>query len=392
MKIESVDLFYLRMPEVLDIGDGSQDALVFRVRAGNYEGWGEAPVSPLTSIASWIAPMSHSGCHPVVDSVLGENLDSPADIARISKKVRSLSFYGIIQSDLTFSGVEIALWDLLGRAKEVPVYRLLGYDKAERKLPYASVLFGDTSQETFEKAKNMRAKGFSAIKFGWGPYGRDSFDIDEAHVHAAREGIGADAHLMIDAGTVFGEDVEAASQRLNALADSKVMWFEEPVDASAVNLYKVLSTREPKIALAGGEGAHNAMQAQDLIDNGGVSFIQIDTGYIGGIGSAFRVAKYAESKGVQYVNHTFTSHSALSASMQPFAGMKSSWIAEYPMEPRALCEELNLKKIAIDKDGMISVPEEPGLGIDFNPEAITKYLMDVEIVVNKKVLYHTPTL
>ena len=83
MKIESVDLFYLRMPEVLDIGDGSQDGLVFRVRAGNFEGWGEAVASPLTSIASWIAPMSHSGCHPVIDSVLGEELNSPADIERI---------------------------------------------------------------------------------------------------------------------------------------------------------------------------------------------------------------------------------------------------------------------------------------------------------------------
>ena len=216
MKIESVDLFYLRMPEVLDIGDGSQDALVFRVRSGGHEGWGEAVASPLTSIASWIAPMSHSGCHPVIDSVLGETLDSPADIARIAQKVRSISFYGIIQSDLTFSGVEIALWDLLGRAKNVPIYQLLGYKKSERKLPYASVLFGDTPQETQEKAQLMRSNGFSAIKFGWGPYGRESVAVDREHVIAAREGIGADAHLMIDAGTVFNEDAKAAAERLPA--------------------------------------------------------------------------------------------------------------------------------------------------------------------------------
>ncbi|MSW57915.1 MAG: mandelate racemase/muconate lactonizing enzyme family protein, partial [Actinobacteria bacterium] len=199
MKIESVDLFYLRMPEVLDIGDGSQDGLVFRIRSGNHEGWGEAVASPLTSIASWIAPMSHSGCHPVIDSVLGETLDSPEDIARIARKVRAISFYGIIQSDLTFSGVEIALWDLLGQAKELPVYQLLGYKKSEPKLPYASVLFGDTPEETLHKAQSIRAKGFSAIKFGWGPYGRGSVAIDEAHVFAAREGIGEGAHLMIDA-------------------------------------------------------------------------------------------------------------------------------------------------------------------------------------------------
>lgn len=390
MKIESVDLFYLRMPEVLDIGDGSQDGLVVRVRSGSYEGWGEAVASPLTSIASWIAPMSHSGCHPVIDSVLGETLDSPADIARIARKVRAQSFYGIIQSDLTFSGIEIAMWDLLGHAKEIPIYQLLGYKKAERKLPYASVLFGDTPEETLEKAQSMRTSGFSAIKFGWGQYGRGSVAVDEAHLFAAREGIGADAHLMIDAGTIFDEDVDAAAKRLPALASAKVIWFEEPVAAAAISAYKKLSQINPAVRLAGGEGAHNSMHAETLIDNGGIGFIQIDTGYIGGIGAAYRVAQYAHSRGVQFVNHTFTSQSALSASMQPFAGLKSSWLAEYPMEPKSLCVELNKNNIPIESDGMISVPERPGLGIDFNIDTIRKYLVNVEIIVEKKVLYATP--
>ncbi len=392
MKIESVDPFYLRMPEVLDIGDGSQDGLVFRIRAGGFEGWGEAVASPLTSIASWIAPMSHSGCHPVIDSVLGETIDSPEDIARIAKRVRTNSFYGIIQSDLTFSGIEIALWDLLGKAKELPVYQLLGYKTNEKKLPYASVLFGDTPEETTAKAESMRKAGFSAIKFGWGPFGRGSVLEDEAHIFAAREGIGADAHLMIDAGTVFDEDAKAAALRIPALAKAKVKWYEEPVNAYAISLYKEISKINPEVKLAGGEGAHNAMQAEDLIDNGGIGFIQIDTGYIGGIGPAYRVAQYAKSRGVQYVNHTFTSQSALAASMHPFAGLKDSWIAEYPMEPKMLCRELNKNGIGVDKDGMISVPELPGLGIEFDTEIIKKYLQEVEIKVEGKILFKTPTV
>ena len=75
MKIESVDLFYLRMPEVLDIGDGSQDSLLCRVSAGGYVGWGEAVCSPLVGLSAWITPLSHSGCHPVIDSVLGAELN-----------------------------------------------------------------------------------------------------------------------------------------------------------------------------------------------------------------------------------------------------------------------------------------------------------------------------
>lgn len=392
MKIESVDLFYLRMPEVLDIGDGSQDSLVVRVRSGSHEGWGEAVASPLTSIASWIAPLSHSGCHPVIDSVLGETLDSPTDIARIARKVRAHSFYGIIQSDLTFSGIEIAMWDLLGHAKELPIYQLLGYKKAERKLPYASILFGDTPEETLKKAESMHKSGFSAVKFGWGPYGRTTVAVDEAHVFAAREGIGADGHLMIDAGTIFDEDLDAAAERLPALASAQVKWFEEPFAAAAISLYGKLSRMDSAVALAGGEGAHNALHAETLIDNGGVGFIQIDTGYIGGIGAAYRVAQYAHSRGVQFVNHTFTSQSALSASMQPFAGLKDSWMAEYPMEPKPLCVELNKNNIPIEDDGMISVPERPGLGIEFNTDTIKKYLVDVEIIVEGKVLYSTPSV
>jgi len=392
MKIESVDLFYVRMPEVLDIGDGSQDGLIARVRAGSFEGWGEAVASPVTSIASWIAPMSHSGCHPVIDSVMGETLDSPSDIARIARKVRSSSFYGIIQSDLTFSGIEIALWDLLGHAKEEPIYKLLGYKKAERKLPYASVLFGDTPEETKQKAVTMRGRGFSAIKFGWGPYGRTTVEVDASHVHAAREGIGADGHLMIDAGTVFGEDVDAAALRIPALAEANVKWYEEPVEAAAFSLYKKLSLVNPKVLIAGGEGAHNFLQAQNLIDHGGVGFIQIDTGYVGGIGSAYRVAQYAQSRGIQYINHTFTSQSALAASLHPFAGLKDSWMAEYPMEPKTLCQELTVNNIPIDSDGMISVNESPGLGIQFNTATVKKYLVDVEIKVENKVLYKTPAV
>ncbi|MBI4578235.1 MAG: mandelate racemase/muconate lactonizing enzyme family protein, partial [Planctomycetes bacterium] len=106
MKIESVDFFYLSMPEVLDIGDGSQDALLVRVRAGGHEGWGECEAAPLVSIASWCCPVSHSACHPVCDSVIGQVLDSPADIERIGNLVRAASL-DLLQADHTLSGIDI---------------------------------------------------------------------------------------------------------------------------------------------------------------------------------------------------------------------------------------------------------------------------------------------
>ena len=129
MKIESVDFFYLSMPLVKDAGDGSQDALVVRVAAGGLEGWGECEASPLTSIAALVCPMSHSACKPVSASVLGRAISSPQDIARIAADI-DMNSMDLLQADHTWSGIEIALWDLLGKKLEQPVYELLGYQRA----------------------------------------------------------------------------------------------------------------------------------------------------------------------------------------------------------------------------------------------------------------------
>src|SRR3974390_2111009 len=152
MKIDSVDFFYLSVPVVRDIGDGSQDALLIRVRAGGYTGWGECEAAPLVSIASWNCPMSHSACKPLSASVSGQTLDGPQDIERINALVRANS-YDLLQTDHTLSGIDVALWDLLGKQRGEPVYRLLGYPKAHPKIAYASQLFGNDPQSTFRKAE-----------------------------------------------------------------------------------------------------------------------------------------------------------------------------------------------------------------------------------------------
>ena len=329
---------------MFDIGDGSQDALLVRIRAGGHEGWGECEASPLTSIASYICPMSHSACKPLQYSVEGKNIDAVEDIKRISESVHEHS-PDLLQSDHTLSGIDIALWDLLGKKLNEPVYHLLGHKKNFPKLPYASQLFGNTAEETFAKARNTNAAGFHAVKFGWGPFGKSVVEPDIAHLAAAREGIGKDAYLMIDAGTVFREDVDEAKKRLQALEHINAYWFEEPFISGALDAYKKLSLSDPKIPLAGGEGCNNFVQAQAMIEHAGLNFIQIDAGRIGGISIAKRVADLAVAKNIIYVNHTFTSHLALSASLQPYAGMEQHLISEYPVELKSLAQEIGKEKI-----------------------------------------------
>ena len=167
MKIEAVDFFYLAMPTVRDVGDGSQDALLVRVEAEGQVGWGECEAAPLPSIAAWCCPMSHSACKPVCDSVYGQPLDSPEDIRRINAAVRANSF-DLLQADHTLSGVDVALWDLLGRRLKQPIYRLLGYTESLPKMAYASQLFGEHPNETYRRACDVVRRGYRAAKFGRG--------------------------------------------------------------------------------------------------------------------------------------------------------------------------------------------------------------------------------
>jgi L-alanine-DL-glutamate epimerase-like enolase superfamily enzyme len=391
MRIEAVDLWYLAMPEVLDIGDGSQDALLVRVQAGSHVGWGECEASPLVSIASYVTPMSHSACKPVRDSLLGQRLDSAADIGRIGDLVRANSL-DLLQAEHTLSGIDMALWDLLGRRLGEPVYRLLGFERAWPKLAYASQLFGDTPQATLEKAARVRAQGFRAAKFGWGPFGRATPQADREQLMAAREGLGPDGMLLVDAGTVWGDDVDAALLRVAMLRECRATWLEEPFVSGAHRSYRELAAACGPVKLAGGEGCHSYFMAEHMLDHAALGYIQIDAGRIGGISVAAQVAQAARARGVTYVNHTFTSHMALSASLQPYAGFADHVICEYPAEPKELAVRMTREHIQPNADGEVRLPEAPGLGLEPDLAALSPFVRDVEIRVGGKLLYRTPAL
>jgi L-alanine-DL-glutamate epimerase-like enolase superfamily enzyme len=391
MKIDSVDFFYLSMPQVLDIGDGSQDALLVRVAAGEHVGWGECEAAPLVSIASLICPMSHSACKPVIASVLGQELNDVRDVRRIGDLVRANSL-DLLQADHTLSGIDIALWDLLGRRRNEPVWKLLGYKSSFPKTPYASVLFGDTAQDTLAKAKAIAAQGFRAAKFGWGPFGLSTVENDCDQLAAAREGLGEEGILLIDAGTVWNADLAAARLRLNMLKEVRATWLEEPFVSGALSEYQALSKESGAVGMAGGEGCHNFHMAKHMVDYAGLKYVQIDAGRIGGITVAKDVADYAAAKEVLYVNHTFTSNLALSASLQPYAGLESHTICEFPTELKSLARAMTKNHITPDENGLLHVPDAPGLGIEPDLQGIAPYFVDVQIQVRGETLYRTPPL
>jgi L-alanine-DL-glutamate epimerase-like enolase superfamily enzyme len=386
MHIDAVDFFYLSMPEVTLQGDGSQDALLVRVTAGDQVGWGECEASPLTSIAAFVTPRSHGACQPVSASVLGASINSPSDIYQISSAVQRNSM-DLLQAPHTLSGIEMALWDLLGRVRGVPAWQLLGYAKSFGKSAYASMLFGETPDETIAGVKTAVDKGFRAVKLGWGGFGEGSLARDADQIAAAREALGDDGLLLIDAGQVWVEDVETAAERLEALEIANTTWLEEPFLADSYDAYRALAERSSTLRMAGGEGSHNSRMALNLMRYGNVGFIQIDCGRIGGLGPAKLVADYAAATGVNYVNHTFTSYLALAASLQPYAGLEKHAICEYPVDSKQLARDITTSSIEPDQNGLIFAPDTPGLGMEIDTVAIAKYLVDVRIEVSGEVVF-----
>lgn len=397
MKITAVDPFYLRMPDITTAADGTQDTLLVRIQTDTgLEGWGECDASPLVSLAVYCCPMSHGNIINIRSSLIGETLDSPDDILRLSEKTLRNGL-DIQQIQHAYSGAEIALWDVVGQQLNKPIYRLLAEmsgtsSTAHPKLPYASVLFGDTPEATYRIAARLREQGYRAAKFGWGPMGKFGEANDIALVRAAREGMGTEAQIMIDAGVVWESDHETAYQRAEAFSQFSPTWLEEPLAPDAVEAYGALTRRNPSVRIAAGEGSNTYRMAEDIIVHGGVEFVQIDAGRIGGILPSFQVRQLAEEHGIQYVNHTFKSHLSLAAAFHVFATNPDFNLLEYPAAGSELSQRLVAEPFEVESDGMVRIKDLPGLGVGVDTEAIRPYLAPVRIEVGTDAVFEQESL
>src|SRR5262249_49981476 len=193
---------HLRLPDVNERCDGSQETLVVKVHTdAGVTGVGEVDSSSLVARAIIEAPLSHKICRGLAECVLGQD---PFEIDRLIHRMYEGSiFFGRQGATIqAMSGIEIALWDIAGKATGRPVYQLLGGAFRKKFRAYASILFGDTPAETERIGRQLVGKGFRAVKFGWGPIGQSEAG-DIALVRAARKGIGPDAELMVDAGLAW---------------------------------------------------------------------------------------------------------------------------------------------------------------------------------------------
>ncbi|HEU0010508.1 MAG TPA: mandelate racemase/muconate lactonizing enzyme family protein, partial [Verrucomicrobiae bacterium] len=201
MKISRILCQVLRVERVAAKTASCQDVVLVRVRtADGLEGIGEADASPEVIKAIVDAPFSHNIACGLREILLGEH---PLETERLwQKMLRRTQYFGRTSVTLAaMSAVDMALWDLKGKKFGVPVHTLLGGKQHSRIKAYASILFGRDGPETRDIGRQWIQRGYRAVKFGWEPMGQ-SEALDLGLVRGAREGLGPDNTLLIDAGCV----------------------------------------------------------------------------------------------------------------------------------------------------------------------------------------------
>jgi L-alanine-DL-glutamate epimerase-like enolase superfamily enzyme len=368
MKITRVEPIHLRLPDVNERCDGSQETLVVKVHTdAGLTGVGEVDSSALVARAIIEAPLSHKICRGLAQCVLGQD---PFEIDRLIHRMYEGSiFFGrqgaVIQA---MSGIEIALWDLAGKATGRPVYQLLGGGFRKRFRAYASILFGDTPAETERTARRLAGQGFRAVKFGWGPMGQGE-ESDLALVRAARQGLGADVELMVDAGLCW--DTATALRRAQQFEPYRLTWLEEPLHPDNLQGYARLSARSP-VRIAAGEEVCDVQEFRQLLDVGGIDVAQVDVTRVGGLARSKRIGWDSYERHRLCVNHSYKTGINIAASLHFVAALPNTQYFEYCVEQGALRQQLTRQRFPV-VEGEIAVPEEPGLGVELDEDVVARY-------------------
>ncbi|HUE14483.1 MAG TPA: mandelate racemase/muconate lactonizing enzyme family protein [Planctomycetaceae bacterium] len=369
MKITHVICQVLRVGNVAAKTASCQDAVLVRIRADDgLEGIGEADSSPEVVKAIVDAPFSHNIACGLRELLIGEN---PLETERLwQKMLAGTVYFGRTSVTITaMAAVDMALWDLKGKHFGEPIHRLLGGKRRDSIPAYASILFGRDGSHTAEIGWRWREAGYRAIKFGWEPMGK-SEALDLELVRGARQGIGDDGTLLIDAGLVW--DARTALRRANQFAEYNIGWLEEPLRQDDVDGYVWLRDRSP-VPIAAGEGECGREAFRPLIDRHALDVYQVDLSRCGFIDAAY-IKSRVEEIGARLCNHCYTSPLTVAASLHWLSTCRDAFLFEDCVEDLPLRHELTIEKVQA-AGGTIQVLDRPGLGVTLNEDFIKSTLV-----------------
>jgi L-alanine-DL-glutamate epimerase-like enolase superfamily enzyme len=304
--------------------------------------------------------------------LIGERADEPA---RVTEKLRQSTFWqgrgGAVEHAI--SGIDIALWDLMGQICKQPVSRLLGGCYRDRIKPYGSILF-DEPDPLRETLLQTVARGFRAIKLGWRPFGRRDRRTDELLVRTAREAVGPNVELMVDAGgseQFWPHGYKWAIETARMLADYDIVWFEEALPPDDLDGYVELRRHSP-VPIATGEVLTRRQSFRPFLERHAVDIIQPDCTKCGGLTEAWRIAWMAYEHNIQWVPHGWNTAIGLASDLHLAAAMPIARYVEY-LTPSPYIEEINTEPFKVDAEGYLPIPDRPGLGIGLNRDALKRF-------------------
>jgi L-alanine-DL-glutamate epimerase-like enolase superfamily enzyme len=304
--------------------------------------------------------------------LIRERADEPA---RVSEKLRQHTFWqgrgGTVEHAI--SGIDIALWDLMGKICKQPVARLLGGVYRDRIKPYGSLLF-DEPEPLRAKLQQALARGFKAIKLGWRPFGRRDSRFDELLIRTARETVGPSVDLMVDAGgsdAYWPHGYKWALRTAQMLAAYDVVWFEEALPPDDLAGFIELRRHSP-VPIAGGEVLTRRQSFWPFLENHAFDIVQPDATKVGGLTESWHIARRAHEHNIQWVPHGWNTAIGLAADLHLAAAVPVARYVEY-LTPSPYIEEIITKPFQVDADGYLPIPDRPGLGIELNREAVKKY-------------------
>jgi L-alanine-DL-glutamate epimerase-like enolase superfamily enzyme len=301
--------------------------------------------------------------------LLGESAVEPE---RVSEKLHQFTFWQGRGGSIThaISGIDIALWDIMGQATGQPVSRLLGGRYRDRIKPYGSLLFAEP-EILRPRLESAVARGFRALKLGWNGFGRVSRAYDELLVRTARETVGTDVEIMVDAGgseQFWPHGYKWALETAKMLADYHVAWFEEALPPDDIEGYIRLRENAP-LPISGGEVLTRRQSFLPWIERGALDIIQPDTTKCGGLSEARRIAWMAYDHNIQMVSHGWNTAVGLAADLQLAAAMPVALYVEY-ITPSPYIDDIVAEPFVLDTDGMLAIPTSPGLGVTLDLERI----------------------
>ena len=301
--------------------------------------------------------------------------ESAVEPERVTEKLRQSTFWqgrgGSVEH--TISGLDIALWDIMGKACNQPVSRLLGGNYRDRIKPYGSILF-DEPDALRLKLQDVVGRGFKAIKMGWRPFGRRDRKFDELLVRTARETVGDKIELMVDAGgseQFWPHGVNWARETARMLADYEIVWFEEALPPDDIDGFVEL-TRQSPVPIASCEVLTRRQSFIPWIERRAVDIIQPDCTKNGGLSESRKIAWYAFDHNVLMVSHGWNTAVGLAADLQLAAAMPVAGYVEY-LTPCDYIEDITKTAFELDCEGYLKIPARPGLGIELDHDKLKKY-------------------